>query len=179
MSKKNEIPGLVTGLVAILAAACFFLLGFLKHDSWHYAWLVFLAIPLTAIVMNVITKNKDIPGAVIGLVAILAGVAYFILGFVFNVWHPGWLVFLAIPIAAIIFDIANKKDLGGSIVGLVAVLATVAFMLMGTLLGVWQVAWLVFLLIPITAIIVNIIKAAAQGAGEGKDGSAGNTEEQP
>lgn len=172
MSKKNEITGLVTGLVAILAAACFFLLGFLTHNSWQYAWLIFLAVPLTAIVMDIITKNKDISGAIIGLVAVLAGAAYFVIGFGFGKWHPGWLVFLSIPLAAIIFDIFKKKDLGGSVVGLVAVLATVAFMLMGTLLGIWQVAWLVFLLIPVTAIVINIVKTAAQGGQAPEDDKA-------
>jgi hypothetical protein len=158
MSKKNEIPGLVTGLVAILAAVCFFLLGFLT-GSWHYAWLVFLTVPVAAIVMDIVTKNKDIQGSVIGLIAIIAAITYFVLGFVFGKWHPGWLVFLAIPIAAILLVIYRKKD-AGAVVGLVALLATVAFMLLGTFLGIWYIAWLVFLLIPITAIIINIVKAA-------------------
>jgi hypothetical protein len=177
MSRKNELPGLVTGLVAILAAVCFFLLGFIIPGSWHYAWLVFLAVPLAAIVMNIITGNKDIPGAVIGLVAILAGVAYFALGFGLDRWHPGWLVFLSVPIAAIIFDIFKKKDAGSSVVGLVAVLATVAFMLLGTLLGIWKIAWLVFLLVPITAIIINIAKVAARGGGSSAGGGGDNMKE--
>jgi hypothetical protein len=173
MSKKNELPGLVTGLVAILAAVCFFLLGFLIPGSWRYAWLIFLAVPLTAIVMDIKDKNKDFSGAIIGFIAILAAAAFFVLGFVFDTWHPGWLVFLAIPIAAIILDILRKKDLGGSVAGLTALLATVAFILLGTLFDAWRIAWLVFLLVPISAIIVNIVKVAARerenNAGESKD----------
>jgi CDP-diglyceride synthetase len=162
MSKKNEIQGLVVGLVAILAAVCFFLLGFLKPGSWSYAWLVFLAVPVAAITMDIVSKNRDFYGSVIGLIAILATVVYFVLGLMFGKWHPGWLVFLAVPIAAITFDISKKKDVPGAIVGLVAVLSVVAFILMGTILGIWYIAWLVFLLIPITAIIINIVKVASQ-----------------
>jgi len=173
MSKKNELPGLVTGLVAILAAACFFLLGFLIPDSWPYAWLVFLAVPLTAIVMDIKDKNKDFSGAVIGFVAIFASAAFFALGFGFHKWHPGWLIFLAIPIAAIILDMLKKKELTNSVTGLAALLATVAFILLGTLLDAWRIAWLVFLVVPISAIIMNIVKVAAKerenNAGESED----------
>ena len=31
---------------------------------------------------------------------IVATIIYFILGFVFNAWHPGWLIFLTVPIWA-------------------------------------------------------------------------------
>ena len=31
----------------------------------------------------------------------IASLAYLVLGFFFNLWHPGWLVFLAIPLGAI------------------------------------------------------------------------------
>ena len=32
---------------------------------------------------------------------ILVTLIYLVLGFFFNLWHPGWLVFLAIPLGAI------------------------------------------------------------------------------
>ena len=31
----------------------------------------------------------------------LVTLIYLVLGFFFNLWHPGWLVFLAIPLGAI------------------------------------------------------------------------------
>ncbi len=157
MPKKNELAGLITGLVSVIAAACFFILGFLTHD-WHYAWLIFLAVPVTAVIANIVTKNKDISGSIIALVAILCAAAFFILGFLFDIWHPGWLVFLAIPIAAMIFEIAKKKDVSGSIIGIVSVSAVAAFILAGTFLIGWHLAWLILLVIPIVAIIMNIVK---------------------
>ena len=158
MTQKKDLPGLVTGLVAILAVACFFILGF-TLGSWHIIWLVFLAIPVTGIIMDFATKKKDIGGNIVGFVAILASIAYIIIGFSLEKWHPGWLVFLAIPLTAIITDIIFKrKDITGAIVGAVAVLSTVAFLLMGFFLYNWYIAWVVFLLIPFTAILVNIFK---------------------
>lgn len=163
MSKKNEMAGLITGLVAVIAAACFFILGF-TMGVWEYAWMVFLAVPLTAIVLEVVIKNKDMSGSFIALIAIIATVVFFILGFMLDKWHPGWLVFLAIPLAAIIFDIARKKDIS-AVVGIVALAATAAFILMGTFFHNWHIAWLVYLVVPITAIVINIVKLAGKADG--------------
>ncbi len=173
MTKKNELAGLVTGLVAVIATACFFILGFAAH-SWRFAWLVFIAVPITAITMDIVTKNKDISSSIVGLVAIFAAVAFFILGFVLGKWHPGWLVFLAIPLAATLLDISRRKDVSGSIIAITAVLATVAFFMLGTFLHIWHVAWLVYLIVPIVAITMNIIKVS----GKPDAASAGQPTEQ-
>lgn len=157
MSKKNELAGLVIGLVAVLSAACFFILGFMT-DGWKYAWLVFLVIPVTAIVMDIITKNKDLSGSIIGIITVLAAVVFFILGFGFDKWHPGWLVFLAIPFGAIILDMTRKKDFSGSIIGLIAVMAAVVFFILGFIFESWSISWLVFLVIPFAAMMFDIYK---------------------
>lgn len=157
MSKKNELAGLVTGLAAVLAAACFFIVGFMT-GGWQYAWLVFLAVPLTAIVLDIVTKNKDFSGSIIGLIAVLAATAFFLLGFGFGKWHPGWLVFLVIPLAAIIFDAVRKKDVSGSVIGLIAVISAVIFFILGFMFNAWSICWLVFLVIPFAAIIMEISK---------------------
>jgi hypothetical protein len=157
MQKKNELSGLVTGLVAVLATACFFILGYMT-GGWQYAWLVFLAIPVTAIVMDIVVKNKDFTGSIIGLISVLAAAAFFVLGFVFGKWHPGWLVFLSIPLAAIVIDIIRKKDVSGSLIGLIAVIAAVVFFLLGFLFDMWATCWLIFLVVPLVAIIFDISK---------------------
>ncbi len=100
MLTKKQADSLV-GLVAVLAATAFLLIGFLTN-AWHVAWLVFLLIPVTAILSGLLSGDKDIGGLITGMVAILATIAYMIMGFVFNLWHPGWLVFMIIPITAII-----------------------------------------------------------------------------
>ncbi len=157
MSKKNELAGLITGLVAVLAAACFFIIGFMT-GGWQYAWLVFLIVPITAIAGNIIVKNNDLSGSVIGLIAVLAAAAFFVLGFGFDKWHPGWLVFLIIPVAAIVIDAVRKKDVSGSIIGLTVVAAVVVFFILSFAYHAWSVSWLVFLAVPLTAMIIDISK---------------------
>ncbi|MDD5018572.1 MAG: hypothetical protein PHO15_10805 [Eubacteriales bacterium] len=159
MSRKKELSGLITGLVAIVATACFLVIGFLT-GGWHPAWLVFLAIPITGIIGDLVTKGKDV--SVTGLIAFLAVVAYLVIGFKWNLWHPGWILFFAIPIAGTIENIIKKKDISGAIIGAVALLCTVAFLIAGFFFDLWHIAWVVFLLIPIISIIINIIKVASK-----------------
>ncbi len=160
---KKHIVGSITGIVAILAVAAFVILGF-TIGAWQWAWLVFLAIPITAIVGGLAAKDKDIPGAITGLVAVLCAVAFFVLGFLYGLWHPGWLVFLAIPITAIIAGLfSKKKDIPGSIVGFVTILAAVAFFILGFTFNFWHPGWVVFLAIPLTAIIAGMFKKKPEG----------------
>lgn len=44
-------------------------------------------------------KNDAAQKSIISLVPMFAVILFFILGFGFNLWHPGWMVFLLIPVA--------------------------------------------------------------------------------
>ena len=43
-------------------------------------------------------KKPKVLNMLSGLIPVLITITYFILGGVFNLWHPGWLVFLFIPV---------------------------------------------------------------------------------
>jgi hypothetical protein len=100
MSQKN-LGGQIVSLVALLAVTAFLIIGF-ATDGWSLAWLVFLMIPITAIITDIIFKKKNVTGLVTGLVALIATIAYMILGFIFGLWHPGWIIFLSIPITRVV-----------------------------------------------------------------------------
>lgn len=100
-SRKNDIAGSITGLVALLATAAFLLIGFTTH-VWHPTWMLFLAIPIMSIIVDIATHRRDIAGKVTGVVAILATVGFLLMGFLGNLWHPGWIIFLAVPISGVI-----------------------------------------------------------------------------
>lgn len=48
----------ITGIVSILAVAVFVLLGFLLN-TWHPTWLVFLAVPLTRLILGMFIKKDQ------------------------------------------------------------------------------------------------------------------------
>jgi len=138
----------------------FFLLGF-TVGHWESVWLVFLAVPATAIIADIATKNKDLSGSITGAVAIAAAAVFFVLGFTGGYWHPGWMVLLAIPVTAILTGMFRNKGSADSAVGLAAIASVVAFILIGFFVpDSWRLAWLVFLSIPATAIILNIVRVS-------------------
>ncbi|HAQ56874.1 MAG TPA: hypothetical protein DCR44_05700 [Acholeplasmatales bacterium] len=85
-------------------------------------------------------------GKIIALMPFLCVIAYFLIGFVGHAWHPGWLVFLAVPVSAILFG-ASGRNLMGKLTALSPFIAVVAFIVLGEY-GLWNPGWLVFLLIP-------------------------------
>ena len=102
-------------------------------------------------------RKNAIAGSITGLVALLATVAFLLIGFLTGQWHPTWMVFLAIPIMGIIVDIAtHRRDIAGKITGVVSILCTVGFLLMGFLGELWHPGWIIFLAIPISGVIVKM-----------------------
>jgi len=87
---------------------------------------------------------------------LLVVAAYLGLGFLWDLWHPGWLIFLSIsmyyPLAAMaaVPDIRKKLNAFP-----IAQLCVLAYLLLGFFAHAWHPTWLVFLLIPVYYILVN------------------------
>ena len=67
-------------------------------------------------------------------------VLYLVLGFVFGLWHPGWLVFLTVPIHYMHFDSQWERLTN-------PVTVTLIYLVLGFFFGLWHPGWLVFLAI--------------------------------
>ncbi len=72
--------------------------------------------------------------------------AYLVMGFVFHMWHPGWIIFLTIPLFYLKEDERTPVRLLGN-----PVMVTIIYLLLGTVCDLWHPGWLVFLLIPLLA----------------------------
>lgn len=72
--------------------------------------------------------------------------AYLVMGFVFHMWHPGWIIFLTIPLFYLNEDERTPVRLLGN-----PVMVTIIYLLLGTVCDLWHPGWLVFLLIPLLA----------------------------
>ena len=70
--------------------------------------------------------------------------AYLILGFVFHLWHPGWIIFLTIPLFYLPDSHRTPIRLLGN-----PVMVTIIYLLLGTMCDLWHPGWLIFLLIPL------------------------------
>jgi len=80
----------------ILCLIFFLTVGF-DYDLWHPAWLIFLTIPIYYMMIasinakNFKSKANRFPFPIICLML------YLIIGFAFDLWHPGWMLTFTIP----------------------------------------------------------------------------------
>lgn len=81
---------------------------------------------------------------------LVAIIGYLAVGFAIKLWHPTWLIFLAIPayyITAVAFLQKTEKKMLLTLP--VYLYAVIIFLILGLLLNLWHPAWLVFLCIPL------------------------------
>lgn len=107
-NRKKTVGGQIVSLTALLAAAVFLILGF-TQGNWHIAWVVFLAIPIVSIIVDIVANRKDASGKVTGIVSLLCVAVYMLMGFRWGLWHPGWIIFFAIPISGVLVKIFTAK----------------------------------------------------------------------
>ncbi|MDE6388249.1 MAG: helix-turn-helix transcriptional regulator [Lachnospiraceae bacterium] len=85
-------------------------------------------------------NEADLP---LGIIAI---VFYIIIGVCFELWHPGWLIFLLVPIISSLIDAVRRHNPN---LFAYPVLAATVFLYVGLVHSIWHPAWVVFLTIPI------------------------------
>lgn len=81
-------------------------------------------------------------------------IVYLLIGCFFEAWHPGWLLFLLIPIwrtleEALISHNANKFAY--------PVLAALIYLILGLFFGLWHPGWVIFVTVPLYYTIINMI----------------------
>lgn len=69
-------------------------------------------------------------------------IVFLLLGFLADAWHPGWIVFLAIPIVPMLL----RKQTVSAIYPLLCV---IAYLIMGLVWNLWHPGWIIFLSIPV------------------------------
>ena len=98
-----------------------------------------------------VTLPKRRGRKIIAIMPFLSVIIFLILGYTFEVWHPGWLVFFLIPVSAILFKPYKKQK----IVALSPFIAVTIFILVGTYVKQgYQYSWIAFFLIPLISILV-------------------------
>ena len=93
-----------------------------KQEGWKMTWL--WSFPFAAVI----------------------SIAYWILGMMFHAWHPGWLLFLLIPIWYSFISAVKK---GNATIFAYPVLVTLVFLSAGFWLDIWHPAWVLYLTIPV------------------------------
>lgn len=82
-------------------------------------------------------------------------IAYIIMGVMWNLWHPGWLIFFIIPIWHSVAVAIRHKNLRQIAYPLITI---VIFISLGIFKNLWHPGWIVFLTIPIYYSLVSYLQ---------------------
>ena len=99
--------------------------------------------------------HNGITGLVAGLSVFLSLIAYIVMGSVWGLWHPGWIVFFAIPVFPTLPAAIKERNPN---VFCYPVLVTAVYLLVGFMWGLWHPLWVLFLTIPAYSVIADFIK---------------------
>ncbi len=84
---------------AVLVSATYIAVGFLfGKGGWACGWLLFFLIPMFASITNSISQRRGIRTLTVFPWEVLITAVYLFMGIMFDLWHPGWVIFMAIPI---------------------------------------------------------------------------------
>lgn len=92
-----------------------------------------------------IAAHKNVSSAG-GLVSILCVLLFFVLGACFNMWHPAWMVFLAIPVVTSLVVAIEKRNFN---IFCYPVFITLLYLVLGFYCNLWHPMWVLFITIPV------------------------------
>ncbi len=144
--KHSHKTGKYIALTPFISTVIFLIIGF-GYNIWHPTWMVFLLIPMTAILIGDIDRFSE---RIIAITPFISSIIYLYFGFIKGIWHPTWLIFLMIPMTAIIVS-EYKTSLWNFLLALSPFLAIIFYVILGHFYGLWNVGWLVFLSILLFA----------------------------
>lgn len=101
-------------------------------------------------------------------IALIVVAIYLAVGFsVENFWHPGWLMFFAIPLYHWTVDMVKNKRIKGLPTFLALVISLSVFLIIGFtakhMENPWHPTWVIFFLVPITASLEFFLAGGLKG----------------
>ncbi len=119
--RRSTVLKIVEDMLFPLVTVVYLIMGFV-WDLWHPGWLIFVIAAFLDPVLSAINRPKLRPikkrsyfgpamdwnrinAAFCSIVFLVAIPAYLVLGFVWNLWHPGWLIFVAATVLCAISSI--------------------------------------------------------------------------
>ena len=84
--------------------------------------------------------------------------AYLAMGFLWDWWHPGWLLFLGIPVYYQLASMVGVADLRKRLNRFpVGPLCVLLYLIVGFTFDIWHPTWILFFLIPVYYCLVGAI----------------------
>lgn len=96
-------------------------------------------------------------------------IIYLAIGCIWNLWHPGWLLFFLVPIWYSLIEAIERKDANCFAY---PVLMVLLFLMLGMFKYAWHPGWVVFLTIPLYYSLVSYFRASRKQPGEESNGDS-------
>ncbi len=145
LNEKNKVKMLLWEVFIIGGALGYLYIG--STLSYQYAWLTFAPLVIYSLTQSD-TGFIHMP-FVYKMLTLGTIAAYVLFGFTLGLWGFAWIVFLIIPVYAIITEVDGDEK----IIALMPFVSLVIFFTLGWFFVLWHLSWMAFLLIPIVAII--------------------------
>lgn len=106
MSRAFNITKIVVDSIVLFGSIiAYFIIGF-AASGWHPWWVLFLLIPLTSSIFDVIAKKN--PGEF--YFPVLITIIYILVSHYFDLYHPFWIIYLTVPAFYTITSAFEKKE---------------------------------------------------------------------
>jgi uncharacterized membrane protein len=155
--KSKVVQGF--GIYTLFATTAFIFIVLLINPSGYYHYLLILPVIAMGIMAGDIEvafgyskKNKLRDFFIGALFTISLLTIYIYIGLTFSLWHPGWLIFLLIPVLAMLHARFIRSE-SIPLVGFMPFISVFIFILWGEYGNAYSISWLAFLLIPMVAIL--------------------------
>ena len=109
--KFNLVEGILSGSLALIMTIIYFVVCFNHPNEWSRLWIIYFGVVIIPSIVKAIKNRRFCQFNY----AILVTCAFMGLGFYLDLWHPGWIVFLSIPVFYSVFGpidnaIAEKRN---------------------------------------------------------------------
>lgn len=89
-----------------------------------------------------------------GLIVLICVLIFFVMGACFNLWHPAWLIFLAMPVVTSFVEAIRKRN---PKIFAYPVFVTLLYLFLGFYCGLWHPLWVLFITIPVYYVGIDFI----------------------
>lgn len=127
------------------------------QPSWVNYFVLIPLIPIALISGVLKVELGDIKAQlkvwILGAIILIVLTSFYIyLGLAFGWWHPGWLIFMLVPILGLLYSQWIKKE-KQPLVAYMPFISVILFILIGEIWNGYAYSWLVFLLIPVVGVL--------------------------
>ncbi|MDA3931507.1 MAG: hypothetical protein PF513_02085 [Tenericutes bacterium] len=98
-------------------------------------------------------EEKEI-STIIALAPFVSLMSYLVLGFGFDLWHPGWLIIIIVPLLFLVFSVFHDDFLAG-ILALIPFGIILSYFFVGFYYHIWHPTWLIFMLLPVIGVFTH------------------------